>query len=174
MRDSTGRLPPVLWEAWISISAQRSSMHKTGQVVHSVFSYVASRNKRCVSHSQMAGSTLTGSLHPKFAEATLAMRKHRFPARAPTGRFIRILLALFARVGQFYPVVEAAAAMREHRPSTGRGACPARGQSMLDARRRLKREIVKTRKRVLTEFPKAREKRPRPGLPRRRQLWAVR
>ena len=51
--------------------------------------------------------------------------------------------------------------MRQHFPSTGRGACPARGQYPPVGRRapRLKREIVKMRWRVLTGFPKAREKR---------------
>ena len=47
-------------------------------------------------------------------------------------------------------------AKRKFRPSTGRGARAARAQSKLDARRRLKREIVKMRLRVLTRFPKAR------------------
>ena len=52
--------------------------------------------------------------------------------------------------------------MRKHRPSTGRGACPARAQYPQTNRApRLKREIVKTRLRVLTGFPQARGRRTR-------------
>ncbi|WP_299458113.1 hypothetical protein, partial [uncultured Rikenella sp.] len=51
-----------------------------------VFSCVASRNKRCVSHSQLAASALISSLYPKFSEAALAMRKHRSVPPGSPGR----------------------------------------------------------------------------------------
>ncbi len=45
--------------------------------VPSVFRCVASRNKRCVSHSQLAGSTLTGNLYPNISQNPAALRAAR-------------------------------------------------------------------------------------------------
>ncbi len=95
-------------------------------IATAVFSCVASRNKRCVSHSQLAASA------PILRHGLSETQFRSVPPGRPSGVLLGFSLPYWpdaARAGLFYPVrVEAAAAKRKFRPSTGRGARPARGQ----------------------------------------------
>ncbi len=145
LRATAGLLPSAARTASIYFSICNDYCAAVRSTVLTVFSCVASRNKRGVSHSQMAGSTLRRPLpHPQIGPTqpqrnVISLR----PAGAPTGRFIGVFFAILAG----------------HRPRRavpscwGRGgqlgvrhAPPARRKGSTlkpTARRRLKREIVK-------------------------------
>ncbi len=75
--------------AGICFSTCRGSIPAARTTVSTVFSCVASRNKRCVSHSQMAGSTPIGQPlpHPQIGlTQPIAHRGHAGPGRPEASR----------------------------------------------------------------------------------------